>query len=44
LKGWRYREIVEPPCRVFYRYEGNGVYLVHVMRAARKLRRTRLKG
>jgi toxin ParE1/3/4 len=19
LKGWRYRQIVEPPCRIFYR-------------------------
>ena len=22
LKGWRYRQIVEPPCRVFYRQRG----------------------
>lgn len=43
LKGWRYRQIVEPPCRVFYRYERNTVYIVHVMRAERKLRRTKLK-
>jgi toxin ParE1/3/4 len=43
LKGWRYRQIVEPPCRVFYRYERNTVYVVHVMRAERKLRRTKLK-
>ena len=43
LKGWRYRQIVEPPCRVFYRHERNTVYIVHVMRAERKLRRTRLK-
>ena len=43
LKGWRYRQIVEPPCRVFYRYERDTVYVVHVMRAERKLRRTRLK-
>jgi toxin ParE1/3/4 len=43
LKGWRYRQIVEPPCRVFYRYERDTVYVVHVTRAERKLRRTRLK-
>lgn len=43
LKGWRYRQIVEPPCRVFYRYERNTIYIVHVMRAERKLRRTKLK-
>ncbi len=43
LKGWRYRQIVEPPCRVFYRYERDTVYVVHVMRAERKLRPTKLK-
>lgn len=43
LKGWRYRQLVEPPCRIFYRFERNTVYIVHVMRAERKLRRTRLK-
>ena len=29
LKGWRYRQIVEPPCRVFYRYEDDRVYILH---------------
>lgn len=43
LKGWRYRQVVEPPCRVFYRYERNTVFIVHVMRAEQKLRRTRLR-
>ncbi|MBD8525382.1 type II toxin-antitoxin system RelE/ParE family toxin [Pseudomarimonas arenosa] len=43
LKGWRYRQIVEPPCRVFYRFERNIVHIVHVMRAERKLRRTKLR-
>lgn len=43
LKGWRYRQIIEPPCRVFYRFEQNTVYVVHVMRAERKLRRTGLR-
>jgi addiction module RelE/StbE family toxin len=38
LKGWRYRQIVEMPCRVFYRYEINRVYILHVMRAERLLR------
>jgi plasmid stabilization system protein ParE len=28
----KYRQIVEPPCRVFYRTDGNEVYVVHVMR------------
>lgn len=35
----RYRQIVEPPCRVFYRFDGRAAYIVHVMRAERILRR-----
>ena len=35
----RYREVVIPPCRVFYRVEGEAVYLLYVMRAERSLRR-----
>ncbi len=42
LKGWRYRQIVEPPCRVFYRHEANRVYILHVMRSEKRLRRSRL--
>ena len=42
LKGWRYRQIVEPPCRVFYRYDGRRVYILYVMRSERLLRRERL--
>jgi addiction module RelE/StbE family toxin len=38
LKGWRYRQIVEPPCRVFYREEAGKVFILHVMRAERLLR------
>ncbi|HZU75880.1 MAG TPA: type II toxin-antitoxin system RelE/ParE family toxin [Dehalococcoidia bacterium] len=38
LKGWRYRQIVEAPCRVFYRYEAGRVYVLHVMRGERSLR------
>ena len=39
LRGWRYRQIVEPPCRVFYREESNRVFILYVMRAERLLRR-----
>ena len=39
LRGWRYRQIVEPPVRVFYRYDENIVYILYVMRGERKLRR-----
>jgi len=38
LRGGRYRQIVEPPCRIFYRRDGETVYVVYVMRGERKLR------
>ena len=38
----RYRQIVEPPCRVFYRHDGHKVLILHVMRSERLLRRGRL--
>jgi toxin ParE1/3/4 len=38
LRGSRYRQIVEPPCRVFYRYDGQRVYILHVIRGERRLR------
>ena len=34
----RYRHLVEPPCRIFYRYDGETVMIAHVMRAERLLR------
>lgn len=33
LKGSRYRQIVEPPCRIFYRYDGEHALILHVMRS-----------
>lgn len=39
LKGWRYRQIVEPPCRVLYRQERSNVYILCVMRAEQPLKR-----
>jgi plasmid stabilization system protein ParE len=38
LKGSRYRQIVEPPCRVFYRHAAAKVYILYVMRGGRALR------
>src|SRR6185503_11368384 len=35
----RYRQIVEPPCRVFYRYDGRRVFILYVMRTERLLRK-----
>jgi toxin ParE1/3/4 len=42
LRGGRYRQIVEPPCRIFYRREGETIYVLHVMRGERTLRRRAL--
>ncbi len=42
LKGWRYRQIVETPCRVFYRQDGDRIYILYVMRAERPLDISRL--
>lgn len=38
----RYRQIVELPCRVFYRFDGRQVHVLHVMRTERLLRKRRL--
>lgn len=38
-----YRQIVEPPCRVFYKINGETVYVVHVMRSERILKVSRLE-
>lgn len=35
----RYRQIVEPPCRIFYRFDGRKVFILHVMRSERLLRK-----
>ena len=38
LRGSRYRQIVEAPCRVFYRYDGERVFILYVMRGEIRLR------
>lgn len=38
LLGSPYREIVVPPCRVFYRCEDDAVYIIHIMRGERLFR------
>ncbi len=43
LRGWRYRQVVEPPCRVFYREDSGRVYILYVTRFERLLRQARLK-
>jgi plasmid stabilization system protein ParE len=37
LKRSRYRQIIEPPCRVLYRYANPHVYILFVMRSERLL-------
>ena len=39
LQRTSYRELVVAPCRVFYRVEGDSVFLLYVMRAEHLLRR-----
>lgn len=39
----RYRQIVEPPCRIVYRHDGRHVFILHVMRTERLLRRSALR-
>jgi len=38
LRGTRYRHLVIPPLRIFYRQQKDIVYIVHVMRGERQLR------
>ena len=42
LKRSRYRQLIEPPCRVFYRFDGRTVFILQVMRSERVLRQRRL--
>ena len=43
LKGRNYRQIIEPPCRVFYRHDNIHVFILHVMRSEQRLRASKLK-
>jgi plasmid stabilization system protein ParE len=42
LSGRRYRQLIEPPCRIFYRADRTTVFILHVMRAEQRIRRKRL--
>jgi addiction module RelE/StbE family toxin len=42
FKGWRYRQIVEPPCRAIYRHEKGRVHILHVVRGERLLDQAQL--
>lgn len=43
MRRSRYRQIVEPPCRVIYRYDGSRVWVLHVMRGEKLLRKSQLR-
>ena len=37
------RQIVEPPCRIFYRFDGAKIFILHVMRGEMRLKKQRLR-
>ncbi len=39
IETLNYREVVVNPCRVFYKIEGDSVYILHVLRQERDLRK-----
>jgi toxin ParE1/3/4 len=42
LRRSRHRQMVEPPCRIFYRYDGKRVYVLYVMRGEMRFRKFKL--
>ena len=42
LPGSRYRQIVEPPCRMIYRHDGQRVFIVLAIRGEMPLRKAAL--
>ncbi len=43
LPSSAYRQIVEPPCRIFYRFDGARIFILHVMRGEMRLKKQRLR-
>lgn len=43
LDDRNYRQIVEPPCRVFYRCDEKSAYILHIMRSEQRLRASKLR-
>lgn len=39
LEHLDYREVVHPPCRLFYKIEQDKVFVLHIMRQEQELRR-----
>ena len=44
LQHLAYREVVVNPCRIFYKVDGNKVYIVHVMRQEQEIKKYLLSG
>jgi toxin ParE1/3/4 len=43
FKTTKFKELLIPPCRVFYYFEDNNIYVVHIMRSEQQLRRYMLE-
>lgn len=43
LKDRRYRQIVEPPCRIFYKYESPTVHVIAVYRSEQQIKVRQLR-
>ena len=43
MPGTPYRELIVPPCRIFYRHDKNSIYILYIMRGERLFREFLLK-
>jgi len=43
LSRSKYKEVIVGPCRIFYRFTSATVYILHVMRAEREMRKYMLQ-
>ncbi len=43
LSRSKYKEVIVGPCRIFYRFTNGAIYVLHVMRAERALRKYMLQ-
>jgi toxin ParE1/3/4 len=43
LRRSRYRQIVEAPCRIFYRSDGERVFILYLMRGEMRVRKSHLR-
>ncbi len=39
----KFRELIIPPCRIFYLLENNAVYIIHIIRSEQQLRKYMLE-